>query len=194
MTTISIALTPPCTTKPHPPDSLNLRTTSRGTTVRRRLLLATNRFFDRGDVDFHLLHHGCHRLGRYVLVGTRRQLRQPLWVNLPRHPVAVFEPSAVALLAAIRGQRRPKPIRLGLTVRRNRNRHRLCQREHRPGVEYLVGHSTQRKVDHREGTVSGVAMKRLLDPASRDQGTVVFRSLMASPVAEPEAGTDRTCR
>jgi hypothetical protein len=51
--------------------------------VGRGLLLVTNRCFDHGDVDFHLLHHGCHRLGGHILVGTRRQLREPLWVNLP---------------------------------------------------------------------------------------------------------------
>ncbi|GDY23770.1 hypothetical protein LBMAG56_51170 [Verrucomicrobiota bacterium] len=109
--------------------------------------LDTNRCFDCGDVDFHLFHHGCHRLVRNFLVGTHRQLRQPLWENLPRHPVAVLEPSAVALLAAIRSQRRRKSVGLCLSVRCDRNRNRLGQSEHRPGIENLVWHPAQREVD-----------------------------------------------
>ena len=40
--------------------------------------------------------------------------------------------------------------------------------------------------------MSGVALKGFLDPALWNQGAVEFSSFTAAPVAEPEAGANRT--
>ena len=49
-----------------------------------------------------------------------------------------------------------------------------------------------RRLKRNRAAMAGIAIKGLLDPASRDQGAVEFSSFTASPVAEPEAGADGT--
>ena len=79
--------------------------------------LAASRTLELGDVDLDHLEHGLERAGRRLAIGPVEELGQPAWDDLPGHPEPVLQPAADALLAAVRRERRPVAIDLGLVLR-----------------------------------------------------------------------------
>src|ERR687891_2294251 len=69
-----------------------------------------------GDFDLAHLEHRLHGAARTLRIGISDQLVQLARHDLPRQPESVLEPSARARLAAVRRERIPQSVDLGLVL------------------------------------------------------------------------------
>jgi len=121
------------------------------------------------DVELDHPEHGLHRALRAGGIGAAEIFWQRSRHDLPRYAVAILQPAALFSLAAVRQQRVPEPINLGLIGAvdlegdcvRVFHLHAAVQRH-----ETLAG---QREIDHQNstglsaGAIDGVALD-FLDP------------------------------
>jgi hypothetical protein len=156
--------------------------------VRRRSdgLGAVGGTFHFGDVDFNHLHHGLHGAASAVRVGVSDQLHQAGRRDLPEDAPAILKPAAGDLRAAIRGERRPEPVRFGLIRAGDEERDRLGEGEARR-VQRDVRAAGERELDeeHRAGRATGRVYRRVgdaVDPRVRQEGDVEPGRLLGLPV------------
>ena len=77
----------------------------------------------------------CIARWRRAGVGVAQQLTHPLGDDLPAQAEPVLQPSALALLAAVRRQHRPEPVDLVLVLAADVERDGLGERELRPAID-----------------------------------------------------------
>src|SRR3954454_182302 len=84
-----------------------------------RSRLAFERLAQNVDIQLDHLHHGLHRARRCGLVGACDEFEHHLGHHLPGDAPAIPEPAAPLLLAALREERVPDAVDLGLIVAMN---------------------------------------------------------------------------
>jgi hypothetical protein len=150
------------------------------------------RCLELGDINLAHLEHRLHGAARTLRIGISNQLVQLARHDLPRQPESVFEPSAGARLASVRGERIPHPVDLRLVLALDDERNRLVEAEVRPAVEALEVLAVEREVDRQDhpgrpaGRVGGGAPD-LVDAAVGQQARVEPGRLLGLAI-EPEAG------
>ncbi len=160
--------------------------------VRRRASGAVVGSLKGGDVQLAHAEHCLHGALGAVGIGATDQLSQHGRHHLPREPVPVFEPTALAFLAPV-GQGRPVPVHFFLRRAVDDKGHRLIERESRPPVQCSEGAPVKLEADSdrlagRPGTTLAIP-RDVEDFAAVEDGDLVPGGFLGLAV-EPPAGGD----
>lgn len=157
------------------------RSAIRGMLLSDRRLLATNRRFDCGDLDFPHRHHGIERPLGGGAVGAGVGPGQRDGGDLPGDAPLVLAPAAVALLAAVVDDGIPVTIGLGLILGGHLERERLVVLDPWPTVKPQAGYAQHGELDGQDVTllarrvVSRCAMDRADGGIGKGPGVEVRR-------------------
>ena len=168
---------------------------ARGRPPRRWLPSPLRGALEGGDVE---LHHPAHRREhprRHRAVLVREEAREDRGDNLPGDTPAIAEPAAPDLRAAVRGQRAPEAVHLGLVGALDRDRRGGPVVDARAAVERLERLPAEREVDddarHRPRPR---ARGRATASRARSASPRPARHSGAPPARRPSRTRDRSSR